>query len=315
MKYNIAVYDMYAGDEIDGYYILKDAFGKTTAAGKAYLSGMISDRSGSIDVKFWDYTGPVSEADAGKVVKVHGQVSEYKGALQVILSNIRIAKETDDYDLSELVPVAPIDVDATMDEVADFIASIEDIDYRHVAEVMFERHKDAFRKIPAAKSVHHSFVSGLLMHTTNMLRTADFLSGLYSGVIDRSLLLTGTLLHDFAKEKEFVFSDLGIVKDYSVAGDLLGHLVMGAMEIAEVCKAENIPENKSLLLQHMLLSHHGEPERGAALRPVCAEAELLSYIDAIDSRMEIYEETFLDVPKGEFSDRVFALEKKIYNHD
>ena len=173
---------------------------------------------------------------------------------------------------------------------------------------------DAFRSIPAGKSVHHSFVSGLLMHTYNMLQIADFLSGLYAEIIDRSLLLTGTLLHDFAKEREFVFSDLGIVTDYSTKGQLLGHLVMGAQEVAEVCRERGVPEEKSVLLQHLILSHHGEPEFGAAVRPMCAEAELLSYIDLIDSRMEIYAENLPDVPAGGFSNRIFALEKKIYNH-
>ena len=153
------------------------------------------------------------------------------------------------------------------------------------------------------------------MSTMMLLRAADFLAGLYPEVIDRSLLLTGTLLHDFAKEREFVFSDLGIVTEYSTAGQLLGHLVMGAQEVADVARELAIAEEKSLLLQHLLLSHHGEPDFGAAVRPMCAEAELLSYIDLIDSRMEIYAETLPSVPAGGFSQRIFALEKKIYHHN
>ena len=192
---------------------------------------------------------------------------------------------------------------------------MEDADYQSVARTMLERHLEAFRSIPAAKSVHHSFLSGLLMHTSNMLRLADYLSGLYAGIIDRSLLLTGTLLHDFGKEREFAFSDLGIVTEYSTAGQLLGHLVMGAQEVADAARELGIPEEKSMLLQHLLLSHHGEPEFGAAVRPMCAEAELLSYIDLIDSRMEIYAETLPTVPAGSFSARIFALEKKIYHHN
>ena len=148
-----------------------------------------------------------------------------------------------------------------------------------------------------------------------ILRAADFLAGLYPEVIDRSLLLTGTLLHDFGKEREFAFSDLGIVTEYSTAGQLLGHLVMGAQEVTDAARELGIPEEKSMLLQHLLLSHHGEPEFGAAVRPMCAEAELLSYIDLIDSRMEIYAETLPTVPAGSFSARIFALEKKIYHHN
>ena len=226
-----------------------------------------------------------------------------------------MAEAADDYDTALLVPTAPIDADAALADVQRLVASITDADYRSVAETILARHLDAFRRIPAGKSVHHSFLSGLLMHTYNMLRTADFLAGLYPEAIDRSLLLTGTLLHDFGKEREFAFSDLGIVTEYSTAGQLLGHLVMGAQEVADAARELGIPEEKSMLLQHLLLSHHCEPEFGAAVRPMCAEAELLSYIDLIDSRMEIYAETLPTVPAGSFSARIFALEKKIYHHN
>lgn len=192
--------------------------------------------------------------------------------------------------------------------------SAQDADYQAVARTMLERHLEAFRSIPAAKSVHHSFLSGLLMHTSNMLRLVDYLSGLYAGIIDRSLLLTGTLLHDFAKEREFTFSGLGMVTDYSLSGQLIGHLVMGAQEVQQCAESLGLPQEKSLLLQHMILSHHGEPDFGAAVRPMCAEAELLSLIDLVDSRMEIYAEALQELPEGTFSGRIFALDKKIYRH-
>ena len=227
----------------------------------------------------------------------------------------RMATQEDSYDVSALVPVAPIDRDETLEKVRSLIASMEDRDYRVLAETMLERHLETFRSIPAAKSVHHSFLSGLLMHTANMLCLADFLAGQYSQIIDRSLLLTGTLLHDFAKEKEFTFSQLGVVTDYSRKGQLLGHLVMGAQEIAQVAAELGTPEEKSLLLQHMILSHHGEPEFGAAVKPMFAEADLLSQIDMLDSRMEIYAETLPGVPAGTFSSRIFALDKRIYHHE
>jgi 3'-5' exoribonuclease len=148
-----------------------------------------------------------------------------------------------------------------------------------------------------------------------MLETADFLAGLYEPVIDRSLLIAGTLLHDFAKCEEFTTSQLGLVTDYSMKGQLLGHLVMGAHEVANVAAELHVPEEKSVLLQHLILSHHGEPEFGAAVRPMCAEGELLSYIDMIDSRMEIYRETLEEIPAGEFSRRIFALDRRIYHHN
>ena len=317
MEYNKPIADMCPGMDVEGFYILRAAALKTTNSGKPFLSGTICDRTGSMEIKIWDYSGPIGARadDAGRVVKIRGSVSEYRGALQVSVHRIRMAESADTYDKSLLVPTAPIDTDAALADVQRLVASIADADYRSVAETMLARHLDAFCRIPAGKTVHHSFLSGLLMHTYNMLRTADFLAGLYPEVIDRSLLLAGTLLHDFAKEREFTFSDLGIVTEYSTAGQLLGHLVMGAQEVADVARELAIAEEKSLLLQHLLLSHHGEPDFGAAVRPMCAEAELLSYIDLIDSRMEIYAETLPSVPAGGFSQRIFALEKKIYHHN
>ena len=122
------------------------------------------------------------------------------------------------------------------------------------------------------------------------------------------------LLHDFAKEREFTFSGLGMVTDYSLSGQLIGHLVMGAQEVQQCAESLGLPQEKSLLLQHMILSHHGEPDFGAAVRPMCAEAELLSLIDLVDSRMEIYAEALQELPEGTFSGRIFALDKKIYRH-
>lgn len=316
MEYNKSVQDMVPGDKVEGFYLLKEAYQKVSSNGKPFLSAVIADKTGTIDVKVWDYSGPVgAQEDIGKVVKIRGDVSEFKGSPQLSLSNVRMALPEDNCDTSRLVAVAPIDRDETLEKVRALIASLEDSDYRQVAQRMLETHLEAFRSIPAAKSVHHSFLSGLLMHTANMLQLADFLAGLYPQVIDRSLLLTGTLLHDFAKEIEFQFSELGIVTDYSLKGQLLGHLVMGAQEVSNVCTELGTPEEKSLLLQHMILSHHGEPEFGAAVRPEFAEAELLSYIDLVDSRMEIYSETLPSVPAGSFSGRIFALDKRIYHHN
>ncbi len=316
MEYNKLIAQMHTGDDVEGFYVLKDAFLKTTAAGKPFLSGVLADRSGTIDLKVWDYSGPIGAdpADIGRIVKIRGQVSEFKGAPQLTAGRIRMADGNDQYDVSALVPVAPIDPDERLQEIRRLIDSMEDADYQSVARTMLERHLEAFRSIPAAKSVHHSFLSGLLMHTSNMLRLADYLSGLYAGIIDRSLLLTGTLLHDFAKEREFTFSGLGMVTDYSLSGQLIGHLVMGAQEVQQCAESLGLPQEKSLLLQHMILSHHGEPDFGAAVRPMCAEAELLSLIDLVDSRMEIYAEALQELPEGTFSSRIFALDKKIYRH-
>ena len=186
VEYNKSINAMTPGDEIEGYYILKSANPKVAANGKPFLTGALSDRTGTMELKVWDYAGPLTAADEGTVVKVRGTVGEYRGTAQFTAARIRQAAQE--------------------------------------------------------------------------------------------------------------------------------HLVMGAQDAAETAARLGVPEEKSVLLQHLILSHHGEPEFGAAVRPLCAEAELLSLIDAVDSRMEIYRETYDTMEPDTFSPRIFALEKKVFRH-
>lgn len=315
MEYNKAISNMQPGEKLDGFYILRRAAERTTNAGKPYLSATLSDATGTIEANMWEYGGGYGPEKEGSIVKIRGEVCTYKGALQINIEKIRDPVPADSYNLADLVPVAPIDPEETWNDILFIINTISDADYRAICIELMRRHEQDFKTIPAAKSVHHGFVNGLLMHTHNMLQTADFLSEKYFGVVDRSLLLAGTLLHDVAKSREFQLAGTGLVKDYSTEGKLIGHLVIGAREVCDVAQLLNVPEEKSMLLQHMLLSHHGQPEFGACVLPQTAEAELLSYIDLIDSRMEIYAETFAHTNEGEFSERVFALDgKRLYNH-
>ena len=163
MEYNKPIADMCPGMDVEGFYILRAAALKTTNSGKPFLGGTICDRTGSVEIKVWDYSGPIGARadDAGRVVKIRGSVSEYRGALQVSVHRIRMAEAADTYDKSLLVPTAPIDADAALADVQRLVASIADADYRSVAETMLACHLDAFRRIPAGKTVHHSFLSGL----------------------------------------------------------------------------------------------------------------------------------------------------------
>lgn len=303
------------GSVISGFYLLRQATLRTTNTGKPYLSGILSDRSGSVELKVWDYSGPLSTADEGKIVFLNGRVQDFRGTLQITADRIRLADEGDAYKIAELVPTAPIDLTRTLAEIEQMLGNMADEDYRNVCKMMLSRHREAFAVIPAAKSVHHGFRSGLLMHTAYMMKTALWMAKLYGDFLDRDLLLAGTFLHDFAKIREFTLSETGMVSEYSVSGQLLGHLVMGAQEVSEICQTLSVPEQKAILLQHLILSHHGDPSFGSAVVCQCAESELLAYIDLIDSRMEIYRETLEKTEPGSFSERVFALDnKRLYRH-
>lgn len=315
MEQHIPLNQLRVNDEVQGFYLLKSAYAKTNKNGKPFLSAVLEDASGYMDAKLWEYdNSTVSEQDAGRIVYVTGTVTEFMGALQLRINALRLRRPEEAVDLTALTPSAPIDADAVLARVWQLVESMEDDDYRAIATMMLQRREQDFRSIPAAKSVHHGFVGGLLMHTANMLEQADFLSRLYGPTINRSLLLAGTLLHDFGKMKEFSFSELGLVTEYSTEGQLLGHLVIGAEWVAAAARKLGIPEEKSLLLRHLILSHHGEPEFGAAVVPVCMESELLHLIDKIDSRVEIYRKASEEVPVGAFSSRIFALEHRVYHH-
>lgn len=309
---------MCPGDDVEGYYLLKKVSSRVTSAGKPYLNMTLSDTSDFVEAKCWDYSGPIAEQDEGKIVKIRGNVSEFNGSNQITVERIRLADEKDlyEYNIADIIPTAPIDSVRELEYVQNLISTMTDEEYKLISQEMVEKHLEAFGNLPAAKSVHHSFVSGLLMHTANMLRIADFLAtDIYPDTIDRNLLIAGTLLHDFAKEKEYLLSEYGLVTEQSTKGVLLGHLTMGSEEIGQVGKELGVSDEKIMLLQHMILSHHGQPEFGAAVKPCIAESELLSYIDMLDSRMEIYKENYDKMEDKTFSQKdIFSLGKRIYKH-
>jgi len=306
--------DLATGDLLEGFYLLQSVVSKQASNGRPFLSVILADRTGTVDGKVWDYNGPITAADTGAVAWLKGSVTEYRGIRQISVDRIRLADASDRFAVSDLVLTAPMNAQEAWEELGRFVDSVADPDYAAICRAMLAEYGERFRTIPAAKSVHHGFLNGLLMHTLDMLRAADFLAEQYREVIDRSLLIAGTLLHDFAKCEEFATSRLGLVTDYSLRGQLLGHPVMGAQAVAKYAAQLSTPPEKAALLEHMILSHHGEPEYGAAVRPCCAESELLSLIDMMDSRMEIYRETIEQTQEGEFSPRVFALDRRIYHH-
>ena len=316
-KQNAPLRSLAPGERFCGWYLLKQAQNAVTAGGKPYLNLRLADNSGELAGKFWDYPGPLGAGDAGQAVWAAGRVESYQNAVQLSLDELRLADGQDEVDLNRIVPAAPYDAGQMLAYVERTLQGLADADYRAVCLALLERHREAFALLPGAKAMHHAFLHGLLMHTANMMRQADFLSKLYADVIDRSLLLAGAFLHDIGKLAEYSTSPLGMVSDYSKEGLLLGHILLGTEEVGEAARALGIPEEKRLLLQHLLASHHGKAEFGAIVLPKCAEAELLANIDMVDSRMEIYRETYGDTPAGQFSrQKVYGLNNQaVYRPD
>ena len=153
-----------------------------------------------------------------------------------------------------------------------------------------------------------------MLHTLSIVRLAQNICKVYP-FVDEELLISGAILHDIAKLTEFEVADTGIATGYSIEGNLLGHLTMGAEVIGRYAEKLGIISDVPLLLKHMCLSHHGEPEYGAAVRPMFIEAELLSELDLMDSRVYEMREAVEAAKEGEFSGKIWAMEnRKLYNH-
>jgi 3'-5' exoribonuclease len=157
-------------------------------------------------------------------------------------------------------------------------------------------------------------VGGLMYHTMSIVRMAEEICKIYPN-INKELLLSGAILHDVAKTWELETSQSGLVKGYTAEGELIGHLVKGAMYVAEAAKDLHIDSEVVTLLEHMIISHHGEPEYGCAVRPMFLEAEILSTLDALDATIFEFNNALSKVEAGSFSDRQWALDnRKLYNH-
>ena len=189
-----------------------------------------------------------------------------------------------------------------------YIEKIANKDIKMIVQVIMEENKEKILYYPAAKTNHHAIRSGLLYHIVRMLELAEKLSEIYP-FVNRDLLFAGVILHDIAKIDEMDANPLGMVKDYTAEGQLLGHIVQGIKRVAQVGEQVGADEEISILLQHMILSHHYEPEFGSPKKPMIPEAELLHYIDIIDARMYDMENALMKIEPKQFTERIWVLER------
>ena len=274
--------DIKRDDRFEGYLIVRSAEQRASANGKNYLDMTLADKSGSINAKMWD--GTVQPPLAGSIVKVRATGNEFNGRMQLRVEKIRAAENRDPVDMSALIPCAPRDPNEMLGEVVRAADHIADPDLRRITCELLDRAGDKLLTFPAAKQMHHAERSGLLHHTTTMLRAANAIMSVYPQ-LNASLLIAGVIVHDLAKIDEMDADTLGLVSDYSVDGKLIGHIVRGVVNIQLAAEKTKANPGKALLLQHMVLSHHGIPEYGSPLAPKFPEAEVLNTIDTLDARL------------------------------
>ncbi len=277
--------DLKPGDFVDDIFVLSEKTVAQKKDGNNYLNVVLSDKTGSIKGVVWDNVDRIAAGPAsGDVVRIQASVNEYRGVAQLVIKNME-ACSAEVFDPSVFLPATQLNIDSMLQRLLAVTASFKD-DYLKALLDAFWNDKEfvlKFKTAPAAKKMHHAYIGGLLEHTLSMATLADKIAGHYSG-IDRDLLITGAILHDIGKTRELEY-ELKI--DYSDEGRFLSHIVIGLEMIVEkLDQIEDFPEERKLLLKHLIVSHHGTQEFGSPEPPKTIEAVLLNYIDEMDSKVK-----------------------------
>lgn len=305
------VKDLYENEILSGEkFLVNDATIMTTASGSKYLSIIFQDKTGTVEGKKWSVENiDLQVFSSGNIVSIAGEVVKFKGALQIKISGASVVSSKDQ-DLENFIPQSKLSRLSIQSDITRIIGSIKDSDYNLVVSSIYKDFEDKLFFFPAAVKNHHNYERGLMTHTLSMAQICEFLSSHYQN-LNHDLLISGALLHDIGKIVEF---NGPILTKYTNEGKLLGHISIGFSIVREYCEKLQINKEKSMLLQHMILSHHGKYEFGSPVLPMLKEAIVLSMVDDLDAKEELCEQTISTVKKGEFSPRLFALDdRSIYN--
>jgi 3'-5' exoribonuclease len=304
------------GDTFNGILLAQEAAFRTSAKGSEYLEVKLADASGDLKGILWDIRaieGDLDRVAADAFLKVKGQISSYNGRLQIRLDKVRYVPDAEVGDLSSFFPVSSRPLETMTAELDALIASIRDPWIRRLLEVLFLEdapRRAAFLRAPAAKSMHHAFLGGLLEHTLSVASMAERACAHYEGM-NRDLVMAGVLLHDLGKTEELTFErSFG----YSDAGNLLGHIALEASWIGRAADGiPDFPENLRLQVLHIVLSHHGRLDYGSPVLPKTPEALLVHYLDDLDGKLEaMFRSMNEDAGDGAWTPFSRSMERMIY---
>ncbi len=261
----------------------KELRGKKTGGQFALIT--FADKTGDIVGQWWDnFEDSIETFDRDDVVFVRGLVNSYRNHLQISIHRMRTCQEHE-IDLTHYFPTTKYDVEAMFAELMGIIREFDNPYLRQLLENIFADEATArkFKRAPAAKTMHHPYLGGLLEHSLSLVKLCRKVGGHYEG-IDIDLLQTGAVLHDFGKIDELSYErGFGYTND----GQMIGHLVMETMMVADHIKqVEGFPDDLRRHLLHMLLAHHGKLEYGSPKLPSTPEALMLAYLDDLDSKVE-----------------------------
>jgi len=287
MKY---IKDYKDGDRIFDIYLCKHKLSAVTKNGKPYESLILQDKTGTIDAKIWDPNNAgIADFDVLDYIEVYGDITSFQGALQVNVKRIRKCQEGE-FNPADYLPVSKFNIEEMYEELLGYISKVENPYLKDLLKAFFEEDQAfvlAFKKSSAAKTIHHSFVGGLLQHTLSVVRLCEYYCQAYP-LLNKDLLISAAIFHDIGKTKEI---SLFPQNDYTDEGQFLGHIVIGTEMVGE--KINKIPDFPALLaseLKHCILSHHGEYEFGSPKKPAIMEAVALSFADNTDAKLQTFTE-------------------------
>lgn len=306
-----SIFNLKPGDEnvcIDAI-IFNVVTGKTNGANKAtYLSITLQDQTGSFDAKVWSATQEqIDSLITGTVVRVCGDVIKYNADKQMKVSKIEVISR-DPNDQVNFLKQAPIPEKEMVEDLLKNVMTIKNKVYKSIIVELYKKHLERFSKYPAASKNHHEYVSGLIHHTTGMLKIANSLCDMHPS-IDRDLLISGVMLHDLGKVEELSGP---VLPEYTLEGKLLGHISICQAMVKQIGDELGFDCEEVTLLRHMVLSHHGKYEFGSPVLPMLKEAELLYLIDNMDARIVMVDKALAEVEEGSFTKRIFSLENRSF---
>ncbi|HEY5765029.1 MAG TPA: HD domain-containing protein [Candidatus Deferrimicrobiaceae bacterium] len=293
------VKDIREGEPVKDLFLVSNKSVMVSNSGKAYISLSLRDRTGQVECRVWDRAEEIAKRfERDDIVEASGNAIVYQGRIQLKVHDVRKAEGA--ADLSEFLPVTRKGIDPLWARLQEFVAAVKDPDLSRLLRSVFPDPPGTdtakrFRQAPGGKSMHHDYIGGLLEHTVSVAGICSMLASHYEGV-DGDMMVAGALLHDIGKVEELSYEG---AFEYTDEGRLLGHLYMGAEWVASECaKIERFPPEKTMLLKHMILSHHGELEYGSPKRPKTLEAVILHFVENMDAKVAAFQDAVELLPEG-----------------
>jgi 3'-5' exoribonuclease len=319
-----SIRDFRPAERISGAFSIMNAQLGRTRNDKSYLRCLIGDKTGEMPGRMWSCDEALfSTLPTDGFVWLEGQTQAYQGEIQLIIERIEAIEPTP-AQLDDLLPTAKRPADEMFAELKALLGTLEHPAIRAMAEAYLEDEylMCSFKRCPAAKSMHHAYIGGLLEHTLNLMNLADRICPLYPKV-NRDLVLMGLFIHDLGKTRELEFDR---AFSYTDRGELVGHIVDGVLMLRDKVthlmreKGLRLPPAAVMVLEHIILSHHGVPEFGAAKIPSTPEAILVSLLDNLDAKTTMAiaaarPDHVLEGLGGNFTERHWGLETKVYRPD